>query len=262
MGNKKFKIGVVGLSGRMGQVIAQGLLTKKEAGSLEFVGGAARHYQSLQHMNDVSILDIEVLFEQSDCIIDFTKPEALDLHLKYAQKHHTALVLGTTGLSAAQELDIQDAAKIVPIVYAANMSIGVNLMLAVVEKVASILDDDFDIEIFEAHHKHKIDSPSGTALAIGKAAASGRGVDFEERSMSNMGNREGARKKGDIGFAVVRGGDVIGEHTAGFYGANERFEITHKASDRALFAAGAIKAAQWLEGKSAGLYSMRDVLEL
>ena len=262
MGNKNYKVGVVGVNGRMGQVLCQKLQAKHDEGQLEFLGGSSRQNSDAVSVLNVPVMDVEELFEACDCVIDFTKPEALGSHLKYAQKFHTSLVFGTTGLSKAQEMDIKDAADIVPIVYAANMSIGVNLMLAVVEKVAAALDEDFDIEIFEAHHRHKIDSPSGTALAIGKAAAKGRNVSFEDVSMSNMGNREGARKKGDIGFAVVRGGDVIGEHTAGFYGENERFEITHKASDRALFAAGAIKAAQWLKGKSAGLYSMRDVLDI
>lgn len=262
MGNKDYKIGITGLSGRMGQVIAKSLRQKQDNDELTFVGGYARVEGNAGNISDVSIMDLDSLFEKSDCVIDFTKPEGLDSHLKYAQKHHCALVIGTTGLSTAQEHDILNASKIIPIVYAANMSIGVNLMLAIVEKVAAVLDEEFDIEIFEAHHRHKIDSPSGTALAIGKAAAKGRGADFKEKSMSNMGKRDGARKKGDIGFAVVRGGDVIGEHTAGFYGENERFEVTHKASDRALFATGAIKAAQWLQNKSAGLYTMRDVLNI
>ena len=189
-------------------------------------------------------------------MIDFTLPEAVEEHAALAAAHGTALVLGTTGLSEAQEAALKNAALQAPIVYAANMSLGVNMLLELVRQAAEKLDPSWDIEIFESHHKHKIDSPSGTALALGNAAKEGRG------GGEFVHDRSGARQSGDIGYAVSRGGDVVGEHMVTFYAEGERLELGHRATNRALFARGALTAARWVEGKAPGLYGMRDVLEL
>lgn len=235
------KVGVAGANGRVGQLLIQNIKLNPD---LELAG-------KFDHGEDPV-----PVFEAADVVIDFTTPRASVVHAKIAADTKTALVVGTTGLSEDDEASLKEFSKNATIVYAANMSVGVNVLLALVEQVASKLDTDYDIEIYEAHHRHKVDSPSGTALALGKSAQAGRsGGEF-------VTDRAGKRKEGDIGFGVLRGGDIVGEHTVGFYGLGERIEITHKATDRVLFANGAIRAAQWTKGKSSGLYTMRDVLGL
>ena len=196
------------------------------------------------------------LFETSDVVIDFTRPDATMKHVELAVQTGTALVIGTTGLSDDQEALLHSSATKTPILYAANMSVGVNMLMALVEQTASRLGIDWDIEVFETHHNQKIDSPSGTALALGKAARDGR------KGGTFMTDREGKRERGDIGYAVQRGGDVVGEHDVTFFSEGERLILGHKATDRSLFAKGAVRAASWIADKPAGLYSMRDVLEL
>jgi len=171
-------------------------------------------------------------------------------------------VIGTTGFSAADEAAIADAAKKAVIVKSGNMSLGVNLLAAVVKRVAQALDESFDIEIVEMHHKAKIDAPSGTAFLLGEAAAAGRGVDLHARSARGRDGETGARRPGDIGFASLRGGTVTGDHSVIFAGAMERIELTHRAEDRTMFAMGAVKAALWARGKAPGFYTMTDVLGL
>ena len=171
-------------------------------------------------------------------------------------------VIGTTGMGEAEETAVKAAARHATIVKAGNMSLGVNLLVAVTRKVAEALDADFDIEVLEMHHKHKVDAPSGTALMLGRAAAEGRKVDLDKTSVRVRDGHTGARRKGDIGFATLRGGNVVGEHTVIFSGENERVEITHRATDRGIFARGAVKAALWARGKGPGLFSMADVLGL
>ena len=171
-------------------------------------------------------------------------------------------VIGTTGLSGENEKLIAEAAKRAVIVKSGNMSMGVNLLAALVKRVAKTLDEDFDIEILEMHHNKKIDAPSGTALMLGRAAAEGRGVDLAQRSERGRDGETGARSKGDIGFASLRGGTVVGDHTVIFAGPAERIELVHKAEDRMIFARGALKAALWARGQKPGLYSMADVLGL
>jgi 4-hydroxy-tetrahydrodipicolinate reductase len=171
-------------------------------------------------------------------------------------------VIGTTGHSEAVRAQINAAARNIPLVMAPNMSLGVNLLLKLVELAAAKLDADYDIEVFEAHHRNKKDAPSGTALALGASAAAGRGVKLAEAAEHSRHGNTGARERGKIGFSVFRGGDVVGDHTVTFAGIGERIELTHRASDRLAFARGAVKAAQWLAGRPAGLYSMQDVLGL
>lgn len=252
------KIGIAGYTGRVGQL----LVTELQSGTwtgLELSGGTSRK----GHENISGLLtttEPEELFKTSDAIIDFTLPEGTMKHAALAAKHGTILVIGTTGLSDKQEAELVEHAKSAAIVYAANMSLGVNLLSALIEKAARALaPDDWDIEIFESHHKHKLDAPSGTALALGRAAAKGRDTSLPSPVECD---RSGKRESGEIGFSVARGGDVVGEHTVFFFGEGERIELTHRATNRALFARGALKAAQWAKGKPPGLYSMKNVLGL
>ncbi len=249
------KIGIVGCKGRMGALLVKELQSGAHKNA-KLAGGTALP-QDIKSKSEFFITtDAEELFKKSDAVIDFTVPEATRKHLALAVKHKTTLIIGTTGLTATDEKKIKDAAKKTAIVQASNFSLGVNLLSALVEKAAATLQADWDIEIFESHHRNKIDAPSGTALTLGKAAQTGRGKG------AFVTDREGKRKPGDIGFSVARGGDVVGEHTVYFYGEGERIELSHVATNRALFARGAIKAALWSEKKKPGLYSMRDVLDL
>ncbi len=235
------KIGITGCKGRVGQILVQEVGSAED---LEFSGGIDQGDNAKE------------LFEKANVIIDFTRPEATVEHAKLAAQTNTALVIGTTGLSEEQEKELEKAAHHTPVVYAANMSVGVNILLALVEQAASRLGVEWDIEVFETHHNQKIDSPSGTALALGKAARKGRnGGEF-------VTDRTGKRHQGDIGYAVQRGGDVVGEHDVTFFSQGERLVLGHKATDRRLFAAGALRAARWVHEKPAKLYSMKDVLDL
>jgi 4-hydroxy-tetrahydrodipicolinate reductase len=202
------------------------------------------------------------MFAAADVVIDFTTPELILAHVGLALDCGIALVVGTTGLKPEHEAALDEAAAKVAVVQAANMSVGVNLLLGLARQVAAILDDGFDIEIVEMHHRHKVDAPSGTALALGKAAAAGRGVALDDVAVRARDGMIGPRPKGQIGFATLRGGDVVGEHTVVFAGEGERIELTHKASSRAIFARGAVRAALWTQGRPPGRYSMRDVLGL
>lgn len=256
-------VGVVGCNGRVGKLVVEELQSGAwDKHNLSLFGGCARS-DTIGTKQDFYITDNEEeLFEKSDIVIDFTLPEGTVKHAALAAKHKTTLIVGTTGLTADDEFSLKRAAEKTTIIYAANMSVGVNLLLALVEKAAERLADDWDIEIFESHHRYKVDAPSGTALAIGRAAATGRGNSLENLAEYDRHGQIGAREKGRIGFSVARGGDVVGEHTAYFYGDGERIELGHKATNRSLFAKGALRAAAWSADKGPGLYSMRDVLDL
>jgi 4-hydroxy-tetrahydrodipicolinate reductase len=202
------------------------------------------------------------LFVRSEGVLDFTTPEATAEHAMFAAQARIVHVIGTTGLSHEQEERVQAAGRHAVVVKSGNMSLGVNLLASLLRKAAAVLDADFDIEIVEMHHRMKVDAPSGTALLLGKAVAEGREVALESNAVRSRDGHTGVRRRGDIGFAALRGGDVIGDHTVIFAGAGERLEFTHRASDRALFATGALKAALWGQGKPPGVYSMQDVLGL
>jgi len=255
------KIGITGCRGRVGRLLVEEISSGAWEGA-ELAGGTALKADIPEDPPFFMTDDPNELFKTADVVIDFTAPEATRKHAWLAAKHKTALVVGTTGLSDEDELELKDAAKETTIVYAANMSVGVNILLALIEQAAARLDEEWDIEIFESHHKHKVDAPSGTALAMGHSAAKGRGKNLEDIAVYERYGQTGARKKGDIGFSVARGGDVVGEHTAFFYSEGERIELTHVATNRALFARGAIKAALWTKGQKPGLYSIRDILNL
>lgn len=257
------KIGIVGSNGRVGKILIEELLSGYwKSHGLELSGGVMRDAGDRGHHTYFITNDAEELFQHSDAVIDFTLPDGTIRHAALAAKYKKNLIIGTTGLNAQDEEKITIAARETTIVYSANMSVGVNILLALVEQAAQRLSDDWDIEIFESHHKYKVDAPSGTALAIGRAAASGRGHSLEMLADYNRHGHTGMRERGKIGFSVARGGDVVGEHTAFFFSEGERLELTHKATNRSLFAKGALHAAVWSEGKPPGLYSMRDVLNL
>lgn len=251
------KVGIAGYQGRVGQLLVKEISSGEWKG-LELAAGSEHKVHSEHTSSEIfAVFDnADDLMAACDIVIDFTTPESTLKNIQAAVKNQTALVIGTTGIDESGQQAIKDAAKTIPVMFTANMSVGVNLLMALVEQAASKLGPQWDIEIFESHHKNKVDSPSGTALALGNAAKAGRGKgDFKI-------DRNGKRIEGDIGYAVSRGGDVVGEHTVTFYAAGERVELGHRATDRGLFARGALTAAQWLEKKPAGLYSMRDVLGL
>lgn len=206
--------------------------------------------------------DIDEAFADADVLIDFTSPAATAAHAEACVRHGVAWVLGTTGLEAAEQNAVRGASLSVPVCQAANFSSGVTLMLRLVELATAAMDADTDLEVIEAHHRHKVDAPSGTALAIGKAMAAARGSDLDSLSVTSREGITGARPEGAIGFATVRGGDIVGDHTALFAADGERLEISHRASSRQAFARGACRAAAWLQGRSPGLYDMQDVLDL
>lgn len=203
--------------------------------------------------------DPEALFKSSDVVLDFTAPAALLQHAKIAAATGTALVVGTTGANVEEDRSVLAAAKRTAIVRSANMSVGVNLLVALAKKAASALDLSWDAEVLEMHHRHKIDAPSGTAKALGNAIAEGRGQTHDRVAVTD---RNGERKRGQIGYATLRGGMVVGDHTVIFASDRERIELSHKASSRDVFAEGAVAAARWVKGKPPGLYSMADVLGL
>lgn len=263
-------IGVVGCAGRMGQMIireadAAGnctLTAASERPGHPDIGKDASVLSGLEPSGVEIAEDAGSVFANSDVVVDFTIPAVSVDNTSLAVQHKTALVLGTTGFDSEQEKAIESAAQEIPIVWAPNMSLGVNLLFALTQKVARTLSDDWDIEIVEMHHKHKVDAPSGTALGLGRAAAEGRNVDLEKVMQSGRHGHTGARRKGDIGFATLRGGDVAGDHSVIFAVEGERIELTHKAGTRAVFARGAVRAATWAKGRDAGLYTMFDVLDL
>jgi 4-hydroxy-tetrahydrodipicolinate reductase len=201
-------------------------------------------------------------FSQAQAVIDFTSPEATLGFSKLAAQARAVHVIGTTGMTEEQISQLEPASRHAVLVRAGNMSLGVNLLVQLTKKVAAALDEDFDIEVIEAHHHHKVDAPSGTALMLGEAAAEGRGVKLSEVSDSGRDGITGARKRGDIGFSAIRGGDIVGEHDVLFAAAGERIVLRHMATDRAIFARGALKAALWGQGKAPGEYDMLDVLGL
>lgn len=210
----------------------------------------------------VATADLVAAVAVADAIIDFSSP-ALTLELAaLAALEDKILVTGTTGLSDAQQKELEHLADQAAIVQSFNMSMGVNLLAALVEQTAARLNEEFDIEILELHHRHKVDAPSGTALLLGRAAAAGRGVALDEVADKVRSGHTGPRESGHIGFAVLRGGDAVGEHTVIFAGDDERIELAHKSSRREIYAKGAVRAALWAQGKGPGLYSMRDVLGL
>ncbi|WP_170341104.1 4-hydroxy-tetrahydrodipicolinate reductase [Ruegeria arenilitoris] len=261
---------VTGASGRMGQMLIKTITDSDQArlvGAVERTGhdwigqdvGTAMGGQPL----GVTVTDDPLeAFAQAQAVIDFTAPEATLEFAALAAQARCVHVIGTTGMSNEQIAALEPAARHAVIVRAGNMSLGVNLLVQLTKKVAAALDEDFDIEVIEAHHHHKVDAPSGTALMLGEAAAEGRGVNLADVSDRGRDGITGARQRGHIGFHAVRGGDIVGEHDVLFAAPGERIVLRHVATDRAIFARGALKAALWGQGKAPGQYDMLDVLGL
>ena len=267
---KKIRIAVVGAPGRMGRNLIQATqqaegvilgaalaragssLTGSDAGELAGLGKTGVRVSDNLH---------EVI-NDFDVLIDFTRPEGTLEYLAICREHKKAMVIGTTGFDEAGKAAIRAASEEIGIVFAANFSVGVNLVLKLLEKAAKVMGDYADIEIVEAHHRHKVDAPSGTALAMGEAIADAMNWKLDDHAVYAREGHTGERKAQTIGFATVRAGDIVGEHTAMFADVGERVEISHKASSRMTFANGAVKAAYWLKDKKSGLYDMRDVLDL
>ncbi len=260
---------VTGASGRMGRMLVRAVAESGDtelAGATErpgsgFVGGDAGKAAGIGALGITLVDDISSL-PQADVLIDFTAPDASIDHAEFVAKHGMRMVIGTTGHSTQQLEDLRKILSDSPTVLAANYSVGVNLALQLIRQAAQVLGPEYDAEIYEAHHKHKVDAPSGTALAMGRTLAWGRGVDFDEAAVFAREGVTGERATGSIGFSVVRAGNIVGEHKAMFISGEERIEIGHIASDRVVFAKGAVRAAHWLMNQRAGWYGMEDVLGL
>ena len=265
------RIAVAGAAGRMGRTIIRiiaetpgaALVAALEPEGSDHVGRDAGELAGLGANTIVVTADRKAGLSEAEVVIDFTAPGASAELAEIAAETGSAHVIGTTGFETAQEARIAEAAKRVAIVKSGNMSLGVNLLAGLVEQAARALGPDlFDIEILEMHHKHKVDAPSGTALLLGAAAAKGRGIDLTDHSVRVRDGQTGPREDGTIGFATLRGGSVVGEHSVILAGEGERIELSHQAGDRAIFARGALRAALWAASSAPGLYSMRDVLGL
>lgn len=263
-------IAVMGASGRMGQMLIDTIMASDKAhlaGVTERPGHAWIGRDLGEAMGKaptgVRVADdpLEVIVT-AQAVIDFTTPAATLAHAQLTAQARCVHVIGTTGLSDSDIAALDAAARHAVIVRAGNMSLGVNLLTRLAQQVAQALDADFDVEIIEAHHRHKVDAPSGTALMLGEAVARGRGVDLADVSDRGRDGMTGERKRGDIGFAALRGGDIVGEHDVIFAGAGERIVLRHVATDRGIFARGALKAALWGQGQAPGHYAMLDVLGL
>jgi len=264
------RVAVMGVAGRMGRELVEAVRATPGAvlaGGTERVGAPAIGLD-IGTLTGGAPLGIAVtddpleLLTRVDAILDFTVPRATVELAGLAANARIVHVIGTPGLGEDDEAAVRTAARHATIVKAGNMSLGVNLLTALTRKVAAALDADFDIEIVEMHHNRKVDAPSGTALMLGEAAAEGRGLTLKDHSVRIRDGHTGARRHGDIGFATLRGGNVVGEHTVIFAGEGERIELTHRATDRGIFARGAVKAALWARGRPPGLYDMADVLGL
>jgi len=274
----ELKVAIAGAGGRMGAANIRAVVAASGTKLHSAISGIAIHsafdrpgtdaigkdagtYAGIEPLGVIITDDIEAALRGADAIIDFTAPAASVALAQRAAKGGLVHIVGTTGCSAEDDKAIAAAAGAgARIVKAGNFSLGVNLLQGLVKKAAAVLGDDFDIEILEMHHNKKVDAPSGTALMLGQAAAKGRGVDLDTHSARGRDGLTGARKKGDIGFAALRGGTVIGEHAVIFAGDAERIELTHRADNRTIFANGAVRAALWAATQPAGLYDMADVL--
>ena len=262
-------IAVAGASGRMGRMLVEAIAAAPDAvlsGALDVansssVGQDAGAFAG-QPAGVAITADLATGLAGADCLIDFTRPEGTLEHLAYCAEHGIKLVIGTTGFDEAGKLAIRTAAEKTAIVFAPNMSVGVNVTLKLLQLAAKSLSEGYDIEIIEAHHRHKVDAPSGTALKMGEVIADALGRDLKDCAVYGREGVTGARDPSTIGFATIRGGDIVGDHTVLFAGTGERIEITHKSSSRVTYAHGAIRAAQFLADKTTGLYDMQDVLDL
>ena len=264
------RVAVLGAAGRMGRAVLGCLL---ESDDLKLTGAVTEPKDRLLGHDAGELIGAAALgvplsddprqgLHGAQVAVDFTLPTATEANLRASVENGSALVIGTTGLEERQLKAIERAAHEIPIVYARNMSVGVNVFMNLVGRAAKALGDGYDVEILEAHHRHKVDAPSGTALALGEQIAAARGRPLADLAVYAREGRVGPRVPGTIGFSVIRGGSIVGEHTVRFIGAEEQVELVHVAQDRKTFARGALRAARWAAGRAPGLYSMTDVLDL
>lgn len=264
------RIAVSGVSGRMGRALVEAcqrgtglrLAVALDRPDSPAIGTDAGDLAGLGRLGVAVTGDLRAALDQFDVLIDFTRPEASLAYLEICRAAGKKMVIGTTGFDAAGKEKIAAAARAMAIVFAPNMSVGVNLSFKLLELAARVLGDEVDVEIIEAHHRHKVDAPSGTALRMGEVVAKALGRDLKDCAVYGREGVTGERTRSTIGFATVRGGDIVGDHTVLFAGDGERVEITHKASSRMTFAKGAVRAAGWLAGHKTGLFDMQDVLGL
>ncbi|MGA7812310.1 4-hydroxy-tetrahydrodipicolinate reductase [Caballeronia sp.] len=263
------KIAIAGASGRMGHMLIETVLNDAHA----TLSGALDRADSPQLGQDAGAFlgkqtgialtdDIERVFAESDLLIDFTRPEGTLVHLEAALRHNLKMVIGTTGFDDAQKAQLRAAGEKIGIVFAPNMSVGVNVTLKLLEFAAKQFSEGYDIEIIEAHHRHKVDAPSGTALAMGETIAHALGRELKDCAVYGREGVTGERDPSTIGFAAIRGGDIVGDHTVLFAGIGERIEITHKSSNRLSYAQGSLRAARFLSSRERGFFDMQDVLGL
>lgn len=263
------KIAIAGATGRMGKMLIEAVLNTNDAQLV----GALEHSSCTQLGEDAGAFlgkktgiaitaDIAQALSGAEFLIDFTRPEGTMAHLMVAQKTGTKMIVGTTGLSTEQIANLQKASEKLAIVFAPNMSVGVNATFKLLEIAAKMLNQGYDIEIIEAHHRHKVDAPSGTALKMGEVIADALGEKLDDVAVYAREGHTGERKEGSIGFATIRGGDIVGDHTVLFAGDGERIEISHKSSSRQSYAQGSLRAARFLQNQASGLYDMQDVLGL
>lgn len=262
-------IAVAGASGRMGRMLVEAVLASPDcrlSGALDVPGSPALGQDAgafLGRTTGVAVTaDLRAGLAGADVLIDFTRPEGTLAHLALCRELGVRMVVGTTGFTPQQKAEIAAAAQQIGVVFAPNMSVGVNVVLKLLETAAKALADGYDIEIVEAHHRHKVDAPSGTALAMGEAVARALGQDLSEHAVFAREGHTGERQPGTIGFATIRGGDIVGDHTVLFAGTGERIEISHRSNSRANYAAGSVRAARFLVAHGPGLYGMNDVLDL
>jgi len=262
------RIAIAGASGRMGQMLIQAVLDAPDltlAAALDRPGSRLLGQDAgapFGQTTPVRVTDDLAALAQADCLIDFTRPEGTLAHIQACLQHKVKMVIGTTGFDDAGRQAIQDASARIGIVFAPNMSVGVNAALKLLDMAARILAEGYDVEVFEAHHRNKVDAPSGTALKMGETVAAAWGRPLDEIATWTRHGETGPRETGRIGFSVVRGGDIVGDHTVYFCGTGERLEITHRSSNRANYAQGSLRAARFLGGKENGLYDMQAVLGL
>jgi len=264
-------IGVIGAAGRMGRTLIEAVsqsdgalilagATERPGSSL--IGADAGELSGLGKLGVSIVDDVAKIVRDIDVLVDFSSPAATIEHIKVCAANDTAIVIGTTGFTAEQDAVIKKSSAQIAICKASNFSTGVNLCFKLLDIAARVLGDDVDIEVIEAHHRHKVDAPSGTALSMGGVVANALGRDLAEVAVYGREGQTGARERDTIGFATVRAGDIVGDHTVMFAADGERVEITHKASSRMSFARGALRAARWVTEKPAGMYDMQDVLNL
>lgn len=265
----RLRVAVAGASGRMGRMLVEAIDAAPDlrlSGALDTPGHVSLGQDALAfagRSSGIPIVDsVDTALADTDVLIDFTRPQGTMLHLAACRRHSVGLVIGTTGFTPAERDAIREASAEVAIVMAPNMSVGVNVVLELLEQAARLLDDGYDIEGIEAHHRHKVDAPSGTALAMGERVAAALGRSLADCAIYGREGVTGERDRSTIGFSTIRGGDIVGDHTVLFAGTGERIEITHKSSSRATYAQGSLRAARFLAGRREGLYDMRAVLGL